>query len=397
MEDMKEFEKELMIEDSENILNTYKRFPVVLKEGKGATLKDYTGKEYIDFSSGIGTNSFGACDKEWVDAVVHQANTLQHSSNLYYTAPQVMVAKMLCEKTNMKKVFFGNSGAEANECAIKAARKYSYDKYGLGRSEIITLQNSFHGRTIATLSATGQDVFHQWFFPFVGDFKYCPASDIDALKGLISEKTCAIMIETVQGEGGVVALDPKFIKYIDKVCKEKDILFIVDEVQTGNGRCGYLYSYMEYGVTPNIVTTAKGLAGGLPFAAILFDEKTQNVLSYGQHGTTFGGNPVCASAAVSVLKRIDDKLLNHVRECRKIIEDRLKDVEEVKSISGKGLMVGLELKEGLKAVDIASKCMEEGLIPLTAKTKIRLLPPLNITFEELNKGLDILIHVLKEA
>ena len=397
MEDMKEFEKELMVEDSENILNTYKRFPVVLKEGKGATLKDYKGKEYIDFSSGIGTNSFGACDKEWVDAVVHQANTLQHSSNLYYTAPQVMVAKMLCRKTNMKKVFFGNSGAEANECAIKAARKYSYDKYGLGRSEIITLKNSFHGRTIATLSATGQDVFHQWFFPFVGDFKYCPASDIDALKGLISKKTCAIMIETVQGEGGVVALDPEFIKYIDLVCKEKDILFIVDEVQTGNGRCGYLYSYMEYGVTPNIVTTAKGLAGGLPFAAILFDEKTENVLSYGQHGTTFGGNPVCASAALSVLKRIDDKLLNHVRECRKIIEDRLKDVEEVLSISGKGLMVGLELKDGLKAVDIASKCMEEGLIPLTAKTKIRLLPPLNITFEELNKGLDILIHVLKEA
>ena len=397
MEDMKEFEKELMVEDSENILNTYKRFPVVLKEGKGATLKDYKGKEYIDFSSGIGTNSFGACDKEWVDAVVHQANTLQHSSNLYYTAPQVMVAKMLCRKTNMKKVFFGNSGAEANECAIKAARKYSYDKYGLGRSEIITLKNSFHGRTIATLSATGQDVFHQWFFPFVGDFKYCPASDIDALKGLISEKTCAIMIETVQGEGGVVALDPEFIKYIDLVCKENDILFIVDEVQTGNGRCGYLYSYMEYGVTPNIVTTAKGLAGGLPFAAILFDEKTENVLSYGQHGTTFGGNPVCASAALSVLKRIDDKLLNHVRECRKIIEDRLKDVEEVLSISGKGLMVGLELKDGLKAVDIASKCMEEGLIPLTAKTKIRLLPPLNITFEELNKGLDILIHVLKEA
>ena len=397
MEDMKEFEKELMVEDSENILNTYKRFPVVLKEGKGATLKDYKGKEYSDFSSGIGTNSFGACDKEWVDAVVHQANTLQHSSNLYYTAPQVMVAKMLCRKTNMKKVFFGNSGAEANECAIKAARKYSYDKYGLGRSEIITLKNSFHGRTIATLSATGQDVFHQWFFPFVGDFKYCPASDIDALKGLISEKTCAIMIETVQGEGGVVALDPEFIKYIDLVCKENDILFIVDEVQTGNGRCGYLYSYMEYGVTPNIVTTAKGLAGGLPFAAILFDEKTENVLSYGQHGTTFGGNPVCASAALSVLKRIDDKLLNHVRECRKIIEDRLKDVEEVLSISGKGLMVGLELKDGLKAVDIASKCMEEGLIPLTAKNKIRLLPPLNITFEELNKGLDILIHVLKEA
>lgn len=397
MEDTKVITNKIIEEDNLNILNTYKRFNVVLKEGKGATLKDYEGKEYIDFSSGIGTNSFGACDKEWVDAVVKQASTLQHSSNLYYTEPQVLVAKLLCEKTGMKKVFFGNSGAEANECAIKTARKYSYDKYGSGRSEIITLVNSFHGRTIATLSATGQDVFHQWFYPFVGDFKYCPASDIDALKGLISDKTCAIMIETVQGEGGVVALDPEFIKYIDKVCKEKDILFIVDEVQTGNGRTGYLYSYMEYGVHPNIVTTAKGLAGGLPFAAILFDEKTENTLSYGQHGTTFGGNPVCAAASLSVLKRIDDDLLNHVKECRKIIEDRLKDAKEVISISGKGLMVGLELKDGLKAVDVATKCMENGLIPLTAKTKIRLLPPLNITFEELNKGLDILIQVLKEA
>jgi acetylornithine/N-succinyldiaminopimelate aminotransferase len=399
MEEMKEFEKNLIALDNDNILNTYKRFIVVLKERHGATLKDYTGKEYIDFSSGIGTNSFGACDKE-VDAVTKQVSTLQHSSNLYYTAPQVLVAKMLCDKTKMKKVFFGNSGelkTEANECAIKAARKYSYDKYGSGRSEIITLQNSFHGRTIATLSATGQDVFHQWFFPFVGVFKYCPASDIDALMGLISEKTSAIMIETVQGEGGVVALDPAFIKYIDEVCKEKDILFIVDEVQTGNGRTGYLYSFKEYGVTPNIVTTAKGLAGGLPFAAILFDEKTENVLTYGQHGTTFGGNPVCAAAALSILSRINDKLLKHVKECRKIIEDRLSDIKEVKSISGKGLMVGIELEDGLKAVDIAAKCMENGLIPLTAKTKIRLLPPLYITFEELNKGLDILLQVLKEA
>lgn len=384
-------------EDKEYIINTYKRFDVVLKEGKGATLLDYSGKEYIDFSSGIGTNSFGVSDDEWVLAVTNQAKMIQHSSNLYYTKPQVELAKLLCEKTNMKGVFFANSGAEANECAIKAARKYSYDKYGNGRSEIITLINSFHGRTIATLSATGQDVFHQWFYPFVGEFKYCKKPDIKELKNLISEKTCAIMIETIQGEGGVIPLEEDFIKYIDAVCKEKDILFIVDEVQTGNGRCGYLYSYMEYNVTPNIVTTAKGLAGGLPLAAILFDEKTKNTLSYGQHGTTFGGNPICASAALSVLKRIDDDLLNHVKECRKIIEYRLKSVKEVISISGKGLMVGLELKDGISALDIVKKCMENGLISLTAKNKIRLLPPLNISFEELDKGLDILIQVLKEA
>ena len=396
MEENYLIEKNIIKDDNENILNTYKRFDVVIKEGKGSTFKDYNGKEYIDFSSGIGTNSFGACDSEWVKAVTDQAKTIQHTSNLYYTLPQVKVAKLLCEKTGMKKVFFGNSGAEANECAIKAARKYSYDKYGQGRSEIITLVNSFHGRTIATLSATGQDVFHKYFFPFVGDFKYS-LPNIDALKGLISEKTCAIMIETIQGEGGVVPLDPEFIKYIDKVCKEKDLVFIVDEVQTGNGRTGYLYSYMEYGVNPNIVTTAKGLAGGLPFAAILFDDKLQNTLSYGEHGTTFGGNPVCAAAAYSVLTRIDDKLLNHVKECRKIIDERLSSVEEVKSITGKGLMVGVELKEGLNATEVAKACMENGLIPLTAKTKIRLLPPLNITFLELNKGLDILIKVIKEA
>lgn len=396
MEENYLIEKNIIKDDNENILNTYKRFDVVIKEGKGSTFKDYNGKEYIDFSSGIGTNSFGACDSEWVKAVTDQAKTIQHTSNLYYTLPQVKVAKLLCEKTGMKKVFFGNSGAEANECAIKAARKYSYDKYGQGRSEIITLVNSFHGRTIATLSATGQDVFHKYFFPFVGDFKYS-LPNIDALKGLISEKTCAIMIETIQGEGGVVPLDPEFIKYIDKVCKEKDLVFIVDEVQTGNGRTGYLYSYMEYGVNPNIVTTAKGLAGGLPFAAILFDDKLQNTLSYGEHGTTFGGNPVCAAAAYSILTRIDDKLLNHVKECRKIIDERLSSVEEVKSITGKGLMVGVELKEGLNATEVAKACMKNGLIPLTAKTKIRLLPPLNITFLELNKGLDILIKVLKEA
>ncbi|MBQ3253900.1 MAG: aspartate aminotransferase family protein [Acholeplasmatales bacterium] len=387
---------DIVKQDQEYILNTYKRFNVVLKEGTGSTFIDENGKSYIDFSSGIGTNSFGACDNEWVNAVCNQAKTLQHTSNLYYTEPQVKLAKLLCEKTGMKKVFYGNSGAEANECAIKAARKYSFDKYGMDRYEIITLQNSFHGRTIATLSATGQDVFHQFFFPFVDGFKYAPANDIDALNNLITDKTCAIMIETVQGEGGVNPLNPEYIKYIDKICKEKDLVFIVDEVQTGNGRTGYLYSYMEYDVNPNIVSTAKGLAGGLPFAAIMFDEKLQNTLTYGQHGTTFGGNPVCAAAAYSVLSRLDEKLLNHVHQCRKIIDERLLSVKNVKSISGKGLMVGIEIADHLKASDIVSKCIENGLIPLTAKAKVRLLPPLNISFDELNKGLDILIKQLED-
>ncbi len=282
---------DIIKEDKENILNTYKRFNVVLKEGKGSILVDENKKEYVDFSSGIGTNIYGVCDDEWVKAVCDQAHTLQHTSNLYYSEPQVKLAKLLCERTGMKKVFFSNSGAESNECAIKAARKYSFDKYGEGRNEIITLVNSFHGRTIATLSATGQDVFHQYFFPFVEGFKHAPANDIKALDDMISSKTCAIMIETVQGEGGVNALDPKFIKHIDKICKEKAFVFIVDEVQTGNGRCGYLYSYMEYGVSPDIVTTAKGLAGGLPFGAILFSAKTENTLGYGMHATTFWWKP----------------------------------------------------------------------------------------------------------
>lgn len=386
---------DIIKDDNENILNTYKRFNVALKSGKGATFTDFNGKEYIDFSSGIGTNSFGACDDEWVKAVCNQAQTLQHTSNLYYTEPQVKVAKLLCEKTGMKKVFFGNSGAEANECAIKAARKYSFDKYGENRFEIITLKNSFHGRTIATLSATGQDVFHQYFFPFVDGFKYATANDINELNSLITDKTCAIMIETVQGEGGVNPLDKEYIEYIDKVCKEKDLVFIVDEVQTGNGRCGYLYSYMEYNVNPNIVTTAKGLAGGLPFAAILFDSKTEKVLGYGEHGTTFGGNPVCASAAYSVLTRLNDDLFNHVHDCRKIIEKELLNHKNVLSISGKGLMVGIEIDPSLKAAEVVAKCIEKGLIPLTAKNKVRLLPPLNISKEELLKGLNILKEALE--
>ena len=384
-------------DDKKYIANTYKRFNVVLKEGKGSILIDENNKEYIDFSSGIGTNTFGACDDEWVDAVCNQAKTLQHTSNLYYSIPQVKLAELLIERTNMKKVFFANSGAEANEGAIKCARKYSFDKYGKGRSEIITLQGSFHGRTIATLSATGQDVFHQYFYPFVEDFKYAPVNDINALNDLINENTCAIMIETVQGEGGVNALEPEFIKYIDKVCKEKDLVFICDEVQTGNGRTGYLYSYMEYGVNPDIVTTAKALAGGLPFAAVMFNTKVENTLSYGQHATTFGGNPICAQAAYSIISRIDNDLLEHVKECRKIIDEELKKSPYVKYTTGKGLMVGIELDDKKLAADIVQKCIDNGLIVLTAKKRIRLLPPLNISFENLRRGLDILKKVLESV
>ncbi len=387
---------QIMIDDKENILNTYKRFNVVLTKGNGSILVDEDGKEYIDFSSGIGTNIYGVCDKEWIDAVCQQAKKIQHTSNLYYSEPQVKLAKLLCEKTGMKKVFFSNSGAESNECAIKAARKYSYDKYGEGRYEIITLVNSFHGRTIATLSATGQDVFHQYFFPFLEGFKHAFANDIQALDNLINEKTCAIMIETVQGEGGVNPLDASFIKHIEKICNEKDLVFIVDEVQTGNGRCGYLYSYMEYGVHPDIVTTAKGIAGGLPFGAILFGEKTEKVLGYGQHATTFGGNPICAAAAYSVIKRIDDKLLNHVKEMRALVERKLLGNPLVKSISGKGLMIGIEIDESLKAADVVSKGIENGVIMLTAKNKIRLLPPLNIKEADLSKGIDLLIKSMEE-
>lgn len=388
---------EIIKNDQEYIMSTYKRNNLVLVDGHDSIIYDEDGKQYIDFTSGIGTNIFGISDALWLDAVTNQASKIQHTCNLFYSEPQTKVAKLLCERTGMKKVFFANSGAEANECAIKAARKYSFDKYGNnGRYEIITLVNSFHGRTIATLSATGQDVFHNYFFSFVDGFKYAHANDIDELNSLISDKTCAIMIETIQGEGGVLPLNPEYIKYIDKICKEKDLVFIVDEVQTGNGRTGYLYSYMEYDVKPDVVTTAKGLAGGLPFGAIMFSEKMKDVLGYGSHGSTFGGNPVCASAAYSILTRLDNRLLKHVLECRKIIEEKLANSKNVLSISGKGLMVGIEIDPKFKAADIVQKGIDNGLLLLTAKNKIRLLPPLNITYAELKKGLDILIKILED-
>ncbi len=383
--------------DKTYIANTYKRFDIVIEKGEGANLIDFDGKSYVDFSSGIGTLSFGVKDSEWINAVTQQANLIQHTSNLYYNEPQTKLAKLLCEKTGMKKVFFSNSGAEANECAIKTARKYSFDKYGEGRNEIICLENSFHGRTIATLSATGQDVFHQYFMPFVGGFKFAKANDNSSIDALVNEKTCAIMLETIQGEAGVNNLDASFIKHVQEVCDKNDLVFIVDEVQTGNGRTGYLYSYMEYGVHPDVVTTAKGIAGGLPMGAILFSEKTEKTLGYGEHGSTFGGNPICASAAYSIVSRIDDKLLAHVKEMGNIIVERLSKAKHVKKLTGKGLMVGIQFDDTVTNLDICKKAMDNGVICLTAKKNLRLLPPLSITKEELNLGLDRLIKTLEEA
>lgn len=381
--------------DKNYIANTYNRFNITLEKGKGSILIDFDGNEYVDFSSGIGTLSFGVCDTNWINAVTNQANLIQHTSNLYYNEPQTKLAKLLCDKTGMKKVFFSNSGAESNECAIKTARKYSFDKYGEGRNEIICLENSFHGRTIATLSATGQDVFHQYFMPFVGGFKFAKANDNSSIDALVSDKTCAIMIETIQGEAGVNNLEADFVRHIQEVCDKNDLVFIVDEVQTGNGRTGYLYSYMEYGVRPDVVTTAKGLAGGLPMGAILFSEKVEKTLGYGEHGSTFGGNPVCASAAYSIMSRIDDKLLAHVKEMGEIIRTRLAGVKHVEAITGKGLMVGIKFDSSVSNLDVCKKAMDNGVICLTAKKNLRLLPPLSITKDELNLGLDRLISTIE--
>lgn len=380
--------------DSQYIAHSYGRFDVALAKGKGSTLFDEEGKEYIDFGSGIGVTAFGICDEEWKKAVEAQLDLVQHTSNLYYTSPCARLAEMLCEKTGMKKVFFANSGAEANEGAIKFARKYSFDKYGEGRSTIITLVNSFHGRTITTLAATGQDSFHTVFGPFTEGFKYCPANDIDTLNKMATDDVCAIMFECVQGEGGVNNLDYDFVKAIERLAKEKDILMIVDEVQTGNGRTGKYFAYEHFDITPDIVSTAKGLAGGLPMGAVLFGEKLKDTVTPGSHGSTFGGNPICAAGAVSIVSRIDNKFLDEVNKKSKYIKDYLNNVQGVKSISGMGLMLGIETEKAAK--EIAGECLKNGLLVLTAKTKIRLLPALNISYEELEKGLNILKEAIEK-
>ena len=379
--------------DNEYVAHAYGRFDVSLDRGKGSTIYDENGKEYIDFGSGIGVTAFGIADDEWKNAVINQLDKLQHVSNLYYTSPCAKLAKLLCERSGMKKVFFSNSGAEANEGAIKFARKYSFDKYGEGRKTIITLLDSFHGRTITTLSATGQDVFHKTFGPFTQGFKYCPANDIEALEDMISDDVCAIMFECIQGEGGVNTLEYDFVKAIERIAREKDILMIVDEVQTGNGRTGKYFAFENYDIIPDIVSTAKGLAGGLPMGAILFGEKLKDTVTPSSHGSTFGGNPICAAGACSIVERIDDEFLSQVKQKGDYIREFLSGINGVENISGMGMMIGFTAGD---AGEIAKKCLENGLLVLTAhNNKIRLLPALSISKDELDKGLNILKEVIE--
>lgn len=375
--------------DKKYIANTYNRFPVSIVSGKGSVVKDENGKEYIDLGSGIGVTSFGIADEIWQNAITEQISKVQHMSNLYYTEPCARLAEMLCEKTGMKKVFFSNSGAEANECAIKLARKYAFDKYGKDRFTIVTLKNSFHGRTLTTLSATGQEHYHELFNPLTPGFTSVDSGDLDALKKIHAETPVAgVLIECIQGEGGVLPIDTDFIKSLNAWCNENDVLFMVDEVQTGNGRTGEFYAYMNYGVIPDVVSTAKGLAGGLPLGATLMGEKVQNVLGFGDHGSTFGGNPVCCAAAVSIVKRIDSDLLADVKEKSKAVFEALDGAKGVESVSGMGLMIGI--KPVRPAAEIVKEVMDKGVLCLTAKDKVRLLPALNIPKETLLKAVEII-------
>ena len=382
--------------DQKYVAHTYGRADFAIKCGSGAECEDYDGKKYIDFSTGIGVNALGFSDPDWVKAVCEQAAKYAHISNLYYTEPGVKAAKMICEKSGMKKVFFGNSGAEANEGMIKAARKYSQTKYGKERYEIITLINSFHGRTVTTVAATGQAAMHVNFDPFTPGFVYAVANDFDDLLSKVSDKTCGIMMEMIQGEGGVIPLDKEFVSKVAALCKEKDILLMVDEVQTGNGRTGYYYAYQAFGIEPDIVSTAKGLGGGLPIGAVLFGEKTENTLVAGDHGSTFGMNPIACAGACAVLEKLDDALLAEVKRKGEIIFSKIKGFENVVSVTGMGMMVGIELAKGTSK-QVAASCLEKGLIVLTAHEKVRLLPPLTISDELLEKGLAILEEAIKEA
>ena len=385
----------LQEKDSTYIANTYARFPIEIVSGKGSEVYDSQGKRYIDMGSGIGVTAFGIADDEWIDAVTKQLHAVQHMSNLYYTEPCVRLAELLCKRTGMKKVFFSNSGAEANECAIKVARKYAAEKHGADCYTIITLEKSFHGRTLTTLAATGQDVFHKLFQPLTPGFVHTPANDFDALKKCAeSQKTAAIMIECVQGEGGVIALDPDFVKKTADYAKEHDIVLIVDEVQTGNGRTGALYAYMNYGIQPDVVSTAKGIGGGLPLGATMMGEKVEHVLGRSDHGSTFGGNPIATAGAYNLISRIDDALLASVREKSDYVFHALKDADGVESVSGMGLMIGI--KTVRPATEIVNACMENGVLCLTAKDKVRLLPALNIPMEILKEAIEIIKSACKE-
>lgn len=375
--------------DNQYVASTYKRFPIEIVSGKGSLVKDVNGKEYIDMGSGIAVTSFGVADDEWIAAVEKQIHSVQHMSNLFYTAPCANLAKALCDKTGMSKVFFSNSGAEANECAIKVARKWAAEHKGPACSTIVTLEQSFHGRTLTTLAATGQDHFHELFQPLTPGFASFPAGDMDALKKLCANGTvAAVLIEMVQGEGGVIALDPAFVKELAAYLKEQDILLMVDEVQTGNGRTGTMYAYMQYGLQPDVVSTAKGLAGGLPMGATLMSEKVKDVLSYGDHGSTFGGNPIAAAAALSIVERLTDDFLAEVTRKSQLIRSLLEGAPGIESISGLGLMIGLKTTK--PAAEVLAACRENGVLCLTAKDKVRLLPALNIPDELLIKAADVI-------
>ena len=378
--------------DSKYIANTYARFPITLVHGKGSLVYDESGKEYIDLGTGIAVNTFGYSDECWSNAIKNQLDMLQHTSNLYYNEPCAKLAALLCEKTGMKKVFFSNSGAEANECAIKAARKYGELHKGAEYTTIITLKDSFHGRTLTTLAATGQDAFHKDFLPLTEGFVYAKANDIDDVLRLSKEnKCCAIMFEVVQGEGGVLPLNKDFVKELSRLAENEDLLLIADEVQCGNGRTGTLYGYMNFDVCPDIVSTAKGLAGGLPMGATLLGDKVGDVFSPGMHGSTFGGNPVCAAGAINVISRIDDTLLDGVIERSSYVFNELNGAKGVKSVSGLGLMIGIECQRPV--ADIIEECRENGVLVIKAKQKLRLLPALNIDMELLKKA----IKIIKEA
>lgn len=380
---------ELKTIDKEYIANTYARFPVELVSGKGSLVYDESGREYIDMGSGIGVTAFGIADDEWKAAVTGQLGKLQHMSNLYYTEPCARLAKLLCEKTGMKKVFFCNSGAEANEGAIKAARKYAAEKKGPDYFTIVTLENSFHGRTLTTLAATGQAHYHELFQPLTPGFVHAPANDLEAVKtAALQNKAAAVLIECIQGEGGVIPLQKDFVTGLAAFCKAEDILLMVDEVQTGNGRTGELYAYMNFGVQPDVVSTAKGLGGGLPLGAVLFGEKTEFTLGAGDHGSTFGGNPVCCAGALSILSRIDDKLLADVKKKSAMAFAALQGAPGVESVSGMGLMIGI--KPVKPASDVVKACMENGVLCLTAKDKVRLLPALNIPEDILMKAIEVI-------
>lgn len=368
------------------IANTYKRFPIVVKSGKGAIITDENNKKYIDMGGGIAVNIFGMQDNSWKKAIINQLNSFQHTSNLYYTEPGVILAKLLCEKTGMKKVFFSNSGAEANECAIKIMRKYAEMHKGKDSYNIITLVNSFHGRTLATLAATGQDEYHKDFLPLTQGFiNVAAGNELEIIKAVKNNKCAGILIETIQGEGGVIPLSSSYIKTIARIAKDNDLLLAIDEVQTGNGRTGKLYSYMNYDITPDIITTAKGLGGGLPIGATIIGEKAENVLGIGNHGSTFGANPVCCAGAINILSRIDDILLDKVKKKSELIFKTLSNKGGIKSVTGKGLMIGVEIEKPID--EVVSSCINSGVLVLKAKAKLRLLPPLNIKFNELKEAL----------